>query len=402
MNTANKRGAVERRDREPLPDRPAPRTDRIAVVLNGNARSVSRDIVSLLDQIVMGGDLYVSRSLAEGEEIARAIVFRGYGTVLTGGGDGTFVHTVTHVVKEARAHGVKPPRFGILRLGTGNALAWVLGNSPPRRGMGLAADIARLRREGGCRPMRLVDVDGTLTPFAGLGIDAIALTQMMRTKKFFARTPVLNHFASSGLTYLTSIAGLTLPYFLFAKDPHATVYNEGATVFRLGPDGRLAGAPIERGEVIYKGPARMVAVATIPYYGFGFRIFPFANEREDRMHMRVINIRSVDVPQNIVKIWKGRSGRARTAIRLASSTFSSSGFASNTTNPCRCRSAAIPRVHKASRALRSASRSRSSTSTHRHHSVATNDRARRVKCRDARSSCFVHRDRRSRLRLRRR
>lgn len=284
---------------------PAPRTDRIAVVLNGNAKSVTRDIVRLVDQLVLGGDLYVSRSLEEADDIARAIVFRGYGTVLTGGGDGTFVHMVTAVVREARARGVRPPRFGLLRLGTGNALAWVVGSSPLRKGVGIAADLARLRREGGSRELRLVDVGGTLTPFAGAGIDATALEQYIATKRAFAKAPVLKRFAAGKLTYFVAITGRTLPHFLFASDPQATIYNEGAPALRLDGQGRMVGAPIEKGGVIYSGVARMVAVSTIPYYGFGFRIFPFANERPDRMSLRVINIRSQDVPQNIVKIWKG-------------------------------------------------------------------------------------------------
>jgi diacylglycerol kinase family enzyme len=232
-------------------------------------------------------------------------VFRGYGTVLTGGGDGTFVHMVTHVVREARAHGVPPPRFGLLRLGTGNALAWVVGSSPLRRGTGIAADIARLRREGGCREQRLVDVNGALTPFAGSGLDATLLAHYLATRKLFARTPVLRRFASGSATYFASIVGRTIPTFLVARDPHAVIYNEGATAFRLGPDGTMQGAPIERGEVIYRGPARMAAVSAIPFYGFGFRIFPYATERPDRMSLRVINIRSLDAPPNIFKIWKG-------------------------------------------------------------------------------------------------
>jgi diacylglycerol kinase family enzyme len=40
-------------------------------------------------RILQGGDLFVSRSLEEADEIARVLVSRGYGTVLTGGGDGT-------------------------------------------------------------------------------------------------------------------------------------------------------------------------------------------------------------------------------------------------------------------------------------------------------------------------
>ena len=43
------------------------------------------------------------------------------------------------------------------------------------RGRGVVADLARLRREGGSRLLRLVEVEDMLTPFAGMGADAIAI-----------------------------------------------------------------------------------------------------------------------------------------------------------------------------------------------------------------------------------
>ena len=101
--------------------------DRVAVVVNGNAKQVTDELVEMLDQIVRSGDLFVSRSLEEGHEIAQTIVDRGYPTVLTGGGDGTFTQMVTWVTEHAERTGKPRPRFGLLKLGTGNALAWVVG-----------------------------------------------------------------------------------------------------------------------------------------------------------------------------------------------------------------------------------------------------------------------------------
>src|SRR3954464_4432739 len=93
------------------PPRSAPAaTDRIAVVVNGNARSVTSEVISTLDQILLGGDLFVSRRLEEGPELARTIINRGYGTVLTGGGDGTFTAVLTDVVREARCQSKPLPR----------------------------------------------------------------------------------------------------------------------------------------------------------------------------------------------------------------------------------------------------------------------------------------------------
>lgn len=285
---------------------PPPRelfADRVAVVVNGNAKQVTDDLVDILDQIVQSGDLFVSRSLAEATEIARTIVRRGYPTVLTGGGDGTFVQMATRITEEARRIGARRPRFGLLRLGTGNALAWVLGAQSPRH-RGVIADLGRLRTEGGSRTMRLLEVEGMLTPFAGLGIDAIALHDYNATKAALARSPLTRPLSAGGVAYLASIVGRTLPTYLLRPHPRVRVINEGAPVARLGQDGRPVGE-IARGEVVYEGPSRMVAMSTIPYWGFGARIFPYADDREDRFSLRVVDINSLQVAVHIRAIWNG-------------------------------------------------------------------------------------------------
>src|SRR4051812_866557 len=166
--------------------------DRIAVVVNGNAKSVTAEVIETLDQILDTGDLFVSRRVEESEAIARTLVDRGYGTILTGGGDGTFTVVVTAVVNEARRRGVPLPRFGLLRLGTGNSLAWVLGASKTgeRGGRGLAADLQRLRSDAGSRWLRLVEAEGVLSPFCGFGIDAVMLRDYGRVKSALARGPL--------------------------------------------------------------------------------------------------------------------------------------------------------------------------------------------------------------------
>ena len=278
--------------------------DRVAVVVNGNAKQVTDDLVEILDQIVQSGDLFVSRSLDEGRDIARRIVERGYPTVLTGGGDGTFAQMVTWVTKEAATQGREPPRFGLLRLGTGNALAWVLGAQNPRK-KGVFADLARLRRQSGNRTLRLLDVEGLLTPFAGVGVDAMALQHFNEVKALFARTPVLRRFGTGGIAYGVSIVTRSMPEVLVRPHTHVRIVNEGDEAVRLGVDGQPVGRPIGCGEVVYEGPSRMVVVSSIPYWGFGARIFPFANDREDRFSLRVIDIGSYQVARHIRSIWRG-------------------------------------------------------------------------------------------------
>jgi diacylglycerol kinase family enzyme len=279
-------------------------SDRVAVVVNGNAKQVTQELVEILDQIVQSGDLFVSRSLEEGRDIARAIVERGYPTVLTGGGDGTFVQMVSWIVRSAEEQGKPFPRFGLLKLGTGNALAWVLGAQNPR-GRGVVADLARLRREGGSRQLRLIEVEGMLTPFAGLGADAIALSHYHATRDMFSRSTWLKHIATGPIVYTTSLLGRTVPQYLVKPTIRVRIINEGAPAIRLGQDGRPVGAPIESGETIYAGPARLLAFSTIPYWGLGARIFPYAEERDDRFNLRVVNFGSIAAVANVRKIWQG-------------------------------------------------------------------------------------------------
>ena len=278
--------------------------DRVAVVVNGRAKQVTEELVEILDQIVQSGDLFVSRSLDEGKEIARLIVERGYPTVLTGGGDGTFVQMLSWIVRVADELGRPVPRFGLLKLGTGNAMAWVLGAQSGRM-RGVVADLARLRSEGGSRTLRLIEVEDMLTPFAGLGADAIALEHHRRTKQMLERAPLLRHVANGALTYTMSLLGRTLPRFLLAPPPRFRVINTGEPALRVAQDGRPVGREIHAGEVLYEGPAYMLAFSTIPYWGFGARIFPYAEEREDRFDLRIAAFGSFTAFTNIGAIWHG-------------------------------------------------------------------------------------------------
>jgi len=272
--------------------------------VNGNARGVTDDLVHVLDQIVQTGDLYVSRTLEEARDIAVQIAERSYPTVLTGGGDGTFSLMVTWIVEACRARDLEPPRFGLLRLGTGNALAWVLGAQKPE-GRGMFADLTRLRGSAGSNTLRLVEVGGRLTPFAGAGVDGMALADFQRVKAAFAKIPVLRERGTGGLAYAVSIAGLSMPKVLFQPRARVRVVNQGADAVRLDDDGQPTGTPVPRGGVLFEGTVRAVLMATIPFWGFGARVFPFASERKDRFNLRIVDIGSAQVALHLRSIWNG-------------------------------------------------------------------------------------------------
>jgi len=276
---------------------------RIAVVVNGRAKNVTREVISTLDRILKGGDLFVSRSLDDAREIARTLVMGSYGTVLTGGGDGTFTVMVTEVVREARRAGRPVPRFGLLKLGTGNSLAWVVG----ARGIHgeIGADIEKLSLHAGSRSIRLVEVDGIISPFCGLGADARVLSDYDWMKDKLSRTPLIKRVAAGPLSYGLAAATRSLPRELLRRATHCRIVNSGEEAFQMGPKGSVVRHPIARGEVLYDGPMRFTAISTIPYYGYGFRMFPYAEERPDRMHLRLTTMSPLEFLIHVRDIWRG-------------------------------------------------------------------------------------------------
>jgi len=276
---------------------------RVAVVVNGRAKNVTAEVISTLDRILEGSDLFVSRRIEDAREIAQTLVHRQYDTVLTGGGDGTFTVMVTEVVREARKKGLPLPRFGLLKLGTGNALAWVVG-ARDVKGMEVEADIRRLCEEAGSRTMRLIEVEGIITPFCGLGADARVLADYGWVKAHLGSTR-LKRFGTGPTGYALASLTRTLPSLLFAGMTSCKVVNAGGEAYRVGPHGSVIGRPVRSGELLYQGPMRLCALSTIPYYGYGFRMFPFAEDRPDRMQLRLSTIKPHEFLYHLKDIWRG-------------------------------------------------------------------------------------------------
>jgi diacylglycerol kinase family enzyme len=279
------------------------KADRVAVVLNGNARQVTEELVESFDRLVGSGDLFLSKSLEEGRAIALHIVESGYPVVLTGGGDGTFVQMVTAITKEARGRSQEPPRFGLLKLGTGNSLAWALGAGTSRKGV--FADLARLRQHSAHRDFRLIEVQDLLTPFAGAGFDALGLKHFHDVRSILRHLPWVGKRATGAVSYAISIPMLTIPQLVLRPRMEVRIINRGAAE-RLDQKGRPSGPPIERGEVIFEGACIAALVSTIPYWGFGARVFPFAEGRPaDRFCVRVVATSPAHVAAHMLSAWKG-------------------------------------------------------------------------------------------------
>jgi diacylglycerol kinase family enzyme len=278
----------------------------VAVVLNGNARSVTGEVIGILTQVLPAGDLFVTHRAEDVPAFAHAVIDRGFSTVLVGGGDGTFVSVVSSVVQIARDRARPCPRFGVLRLGTGNAMGQSMGASVPTA-RGIASDILSIKGGVGSRRIRLVEVEGRLAPFAGLGLDAMILGDYVAVRRAFEGTP-LARLASGGWGYAAAVVTRSIPRYVRGSAFGAHVVNLGEPALRLDSDGRPLGPAIPAGDVVLDGRVKMASVSTIPYYGMGFRMFPFTGERSDRMQLRMTTAGALELVAHLPKIWKGRYG----------------------------------------------------------------------------------------------
>ena len=185
-----------------------------AVVLNGNAKRVGPRLISNFRQLIPERDLFISTSMDEARAITAHLVEAGYERIMSGGGDGTFVQVVNDVVDRVRAENLarpndRPrdyPQIGLLRLGTGNAVAGLTGASRPTR------DLMRLRdgRVGPPIPVDMVVAEGRRFPFAGLGYDGELLNDYLWLKERIDN-PILKRLFHSVAGYFVALGLKTIP-----------------------------------------------------------------------------------------------------------------------------------------------------------------------------------------------
>jgi diacylglycerol kinase family enzyme len=253
---------------------------RAVAIVNGNARGLGGRLRRKLDRALPGGVRFTS-SLDEARRTIRAEIRRGVDLMVLGGGDGTVVMGLTLIGEACRGAGCPEPAIAILRLGTGNAIAETVGASHD-----VAEDLARIGRGAGTRrAMPLVEVVGVRAPFVGMGVDALLLEDHEAVARVVDRVPGARRMIGNATRYALSVALRSIPRIAAGARPHAIVRNLGAPAIEMsktGPTGRREPA----GSVLWSGACTMVAGATIPFFGFGMKMFAFADARAGTFHLR--------------------------------------------------------------------------------------------------------------------
>lgn len=276
---------------------------RTAFVLNANAKSVNHRVVQRLKRFVPHRDLFLSQSFKHSEDILQEICRRGYDHIFSGGGDGTFVNLVNNLMRISQKEGLSVvPSIGILKLGTGNAIASALDAKKP-------SEDARHIMSGGniaTKQVSMVECGcGTATPFASIGVDSEILNDYCYVQARHVNSPFKPIF-NSVFGYLVAGFTRTLPRRLWNQKPHyRVVTNKPCKRISIHKGERIV-EHFMAGETIFNGSALAISAGSIPYYGGGIKMFPFAQEEEGKVQLRVAAMGLGSVIANLYPaVWNG-------------------------------------------------------------------------------------------------
>ena len=269
-------------------------------MLNRNAKKVTGKVEELSGELVAPEDLFLSTSAEHSEEIARILVERGYETVFAGGGDGTVMHIINQLAHYPLG---QQPVIGILKLGTGNAMARMVSSG------NLTGDLKTYIRSATREtiPISLVETEGVRCPFTGVGVDAEVLNDYRFAKDNWGGSfmkPIMQSVGGYFFAFFMRTVPRRTAEAILRNRPNVRVTVKKGTCHRLGEEGRLLDE-YGAGDLIYEGPLTIALAGTVPFYGYGMKILPFATDDPNRMHLRVSDIGTGHALAVLPRIWRG-------------------------------------------------------------------------------------------------
>lgn len=270
---------------------------RAVAIVNGSARRVRGRLRTKLERIA---PVRFTTSLDQARAVIRAEIARGLDMVVLGGGDGTVVMGLALIAEACRGMGRPEPAIGILRLGSGNAIADTVGASDEP-----LEDLERLMAgEGQWNRMPMLEVLGVRAPFVGVGVDAQLLEDQEAVNRVVDRVPGAKRLVGGATRYALSVATRSIPRYATTKRPNAIVTNLGAPakeMSREGPTGKL----VATNEMLWNGAVTLVAGSTIPFFGFGLKMFAFAGSHPGRFHLRCGDVGLFEILRNVPAAFRG-------------------------------------------------------------------------------------------------
>jgi len=305
------------RNREVQLAKQQPDPTRVAVLLNCNARKVTDRIIRSAEHIVGSENVFASKSLDEAEAMSREIVQRGYGTIVCGGGDGTLARAVNFVyryVDEANSWRLERfrrfgeaqsllgnPRFAFLKLGTGNGMSSVVGAGRPVDDLNTIINYI----PGRTHSIPLIEMDGERFFFGGVGYDSQILDDYNHLKAR-AKNRLFKALMQNVTGYLAALLLRSAPRIAFGTGEklEGRVTTLGRA-FYIDPRRGDAVTEIEPGTTLFEGRAGIISAGTTPFFGYGFRIYPFARMMPGMMQLRIATTGPLRGLASIGRLWNG-------------------------------------------------------------------------------------------------
>jgi hypothetical protein len=275
----------------------------IAVVVNLRARRASEAVARACRRELPNARVLASRTLDEAVGFAHGFDATPPDVVVSGGGDGTAVA----LINALRGRPSAGATIACLRLGTGNGWARDMGAPDWQHAIkqlgewrGGPASLPRKRFD-------LIDVDGTITHFAGTGWDAEIIDDFYAQKQGVGVIPRAWRNGLAG--YLHGMIGRTIPRYLLGRRTRAEVelVNTGDTAIGVDDLGRPI--PLEKygpGAVLYRGPISVCGAGTTHQWGFEFKSFPFAGLVRRRFCLRAYTAPPITAVRYSRDLWRGK------------------------------------------------------------------------------------------------
>jgi len=267
----------------------------VAVLLNAQAHGVTPRVVRSITRQLPKESVFVSKNIDEAQELTREIMSRRYRAVVTGGGDGTLVKFLNHSIEYLeQAGGEEYPLIGVLKLGTGNGIGAFVGADSYLDDLRRMVGSSWTRR----RRLSLIKVEGIYCHFGGFGLDAAIINDYVDVK---------DTWLGRRLKYAVSVPGVSIPRQLTTRRhyPLGRIINEGEPAYAIGPRGEPVGEPIRAGETIYEGPLLIAGVATMPYYGYKLKLYPFTENQPGKMQLRISWASTFETLSRLPWLWRG-------------------------------------------------------------------------------------------------
>lgn len=276
---------------------------------NARARKVTPKVVDTFRRALPRARVCATGSMDEARREAQGLVKHPPRLLFCGGGDGTVV-VLLNLLRELGMPSF--PTLALLQLGTGNG--WPRATGAPHW-KAAARRVAKVPLAAPTQHFDLIEVEGKLCHFTGVGWDGIILHDYQRNLKKRREQMVGSRLSyklhASVLGYLYAIARITVPEQLAINKQHGRptvrLENLGPRAYGLSADGHPRALP-EGTAVLHQGPHSVASAATEPFWGGGFKAFPYAMAMPGYVNVRLYDRPVLEGFLNTPRLWTGGIG----------------------------------------------------------------------------------------------